>query len=106
MGRGSHDAYGDMEEFAEAVRDPRLRERLRDALAGKGAFRRFRDVVYNAPEELGRVWNRFSDLRRQERALRWLVREGLVQQAEAEAPEIAIADEAGQVLAGVRGGRR
>lgn len=103
-GEGSHEAYGDMEEFADAVRDPRLRERFHDALSGKGAFRRFRDVVYNTPEELGQVWNGFSDLRSQERALRWLVREGLVEAAEAEVRTVAIAERADQILAEVRGG--
>lgn len=103
-GEGSHEVYGDMEEFADAVRDPRLRERFHGALSGTGAFRRFRDIVYNTPEELGRVWNRFSDLRSQERALRWLVREGLVEEADAAVRTVAIAEGADRILAELRGG--
>ena len=42
-------AYRDMEEFTEAVNDGALRTRLRDALAGKGAFGRFKRVLGDHP---------------------------------------------------------
>jgi hypothetical protein len=71
-GIGSHDAYGDMVDFASAVADPLVRRRLGEALDGGGAFRRFKRVVYNTPDEVGKVWNRFRDARAELRALDWL----------------------------------
>lgn len=41
------------------------------AINGKGAFRRFKDVLLRYPEERER-WFRFKDERMQERALEWL----------------------------------
>lgn len=37
-------------EFSESIEDPALRTRLRDALRGKGAFRRFLDIVRDIPD--------------------------------------------------------
>lgn len=36
--------YGDMEDFVESVDDPRAADLLARAIAGRGAFRRFKDV--------------------------------------------------------------
>jgi hypothetical protein len=41
----SREGYRDMEEFIATVRDPRLAELLEVAIAGRGAFRRFKDVL-------------------------------------------------------------
>jgi hypothetical protein len=71
-GTGSQDAYGDMVDFASAVADPLVRHRLEEALEGGGAFRRFKGVVYNTTDELGKVWNRFRNARAELRALDWL----------------------------------
>ena len=38
----SHEGYADMEDFIERVRDPRARDLLSRAIAGRGAFRRFK----------------------------------------------------------------
>ena len=37
--------YDMMEAFCDTVADERKQERLRDAISGKGAFRRFKDMV-------------------------------------------------------------
>lgn len=42
---GSRDAYQDMEDFIDALDDDNLAERLAIAISGRGAFRRFRDVL-------------------------------------------------------------
>lgn len=44
-----------MREFADTVDDGELRARLEDALSGRGAFRRFRDVVFG-DRELRSLW--------------------------------------------------
>ncbi len=87
-GLGSQTGYADMEEFTELVPDPRTRERLRDALQGKGAFKRFRNVVYNAPAEIGKVWNRFKGARGELRALDWLEENELGDAAALEAARV------------------
>ncbi len=67
----SHQGYEDMVDFIATVKDERLAELLEVAINGKGAFRRFKDVLLNYPEERER-WFHFRDDRAQERALEWL----------------------------------
>lgn len=80
---GSHEAYGDMEDFIERVRDRRARELLARAIEGRGAFRRFKDTLLQFPE-LRDAWFSFHDTRMERRALRWLAGESLVDEREAE----------------------
>ncbi len=47
----SREQYKWMEQFVAMVDDPALRERLIIAIDGKGAFRRFKDVLLNYPVE-------------------------------------------------------
>jgi len=60
-----------MEDFIATVEGERLAELLEVAIKGKGAFRRFKDVLLNYPEERER-WFEFKDDRMRERALEWL----------------------------------
>ncbi len=66
-----HEGYEDMVDFIATVKDEHLAELLEVAINGKGAFRRFKDVLLNYPEERER-WFQFKDDRTQERALEWL----------------------------------
>jgi hypothetical protein len=79
----SHESYGDMEDFAERIRDARARDLLVRAIAGRGAFRRFKDTLFDFPE-LRQAWFRFHDARIERRALQWLAAEGVVDPAAAE----------------------
>lgn len=63
--------YGDMENFIATVKDGHLAGLLEVAIDGKGAFRRFKDVLAGYPEEW-EIWFRFKDERMQQRALEWL----------------------------------
>ncbi|HLB13278.1 MAG TPA: UPF0158 family protein [Dehalococcoidia bacterium] len=72
----SREAYGDMEEFFETVGDGRLQELLEVAINGKGAFRRFKDVLARRPGQEER-WFRFSADRERRRVLEWLEEEGI-----------------------------
>ena len=67
----SHEGYEDMVEFIATVKDERLVELLEVAINGKGAFRRFKDVLLNYPEER-ESWFQFKDDRMEEKALEWL----------------------------------
>jgi len=67
----SHEGYSDMVDFIATVKDEHLVELLEVAINGKGAFRRFKDVLLNYPEERER-WFQFKDDRMEERALEWL----------------------------------
>lgn len=67
----SHEGYNDMVAFTENVKDLTLQQMLWRALEGKGAFRRFKDVLLSFPEERER-WFRFKDGCVAERVLRWI----------------------------------
>ena len=67
----SYEGYRDMQVFIATVEDDHLAELLEVAINGKGAFRRFKDVLLNYPEERER-WFQFKDDRMKERALEWL----------------------------------
>jgi len=56
---GSRDGYRDMERFIGTVRAPGRADRLEVAISGRGAFRRFKDVLGSWPGELDR-WYEFS----------------------------------------------
>ncbi len=82
----SRQSYQDMVDFAETVPDPHLRELLDVALAGKGAFRRFKDVLDRYPRERER-WFEFSDRRSRERTDAWLRGQGILPDEETEETE-------------------
>jgi hypothetical protein len=65
------DGYRDMERFIETVKDKNLNQLLSLAIKGKGAFRRFKDVLHDYPQERDR-WFRFQADRTQQRVLEWL----------------------------------
>ena len=67
----SHEGYEDMEDFIATVKDEHLAELLELAINGRGAFRRFKDVLLRYPEERER-WFQFKDERIEERARGWL----------------------------------
>jgi hypothetical protein len=78
----SREGYRDMEDFIARVPDRRPADLLERAIAGRGAFRRFKDALFEFPE-LQKAWFRFSDVRMQRRAIDFLVDEGLVDEADA-----------------------
>lgn len=68
---GSREGYRDMQRFIATVDDEHLCELLEVAIDGKGAFRRFKDVLSDYPEERQR-WFEFSEERKRRRAREWL----------------------------------
>jgi Uncharacterised protein family (UPF0158) len=73
---GSRIEYRWMEEFTGTVRDARLRDRLKVALDGRGAFRRFKNVLLDFPAERER-WFALRDERLHAAARGWLVELGI-----------------------------
>ena len=55
----SHDGYRDMVWFIEDLDDAGLADRLARAISGRGAFRRFKDTLFDRPELMTR-WYAFS----------------------------------------------
>lgn len=72
---GSRDGYRDMEAFIATITDPDHADRLEIAIQGRGAFRRFKDVLARDPGELER-WFAFCDERERGRARAWLADAG------------------------------
>ncbi|GCB43764.1 hypothetical protein SNL152K_1049 [Streptomyces sp. NL15-2K] len=72
---GSRAGYRDMELFIDGLGDVALAERLRIATTGRGAFRRFKDVLAR-DERAWRRYHRLSDERQRGRTRAWLVEEG------------------------------
>jgi hypothetical protein len=66
-----YEAYNLMVEFAGSVKNKRLREKLEIALDGKGAFRRFKNVIADYPDE-EKKWFAFKDKRMREDVIEWL----------------------------------
>jgi hypothetical protein len=74
-GEGSHEAYRDLQRFIATVDDDDFAQRLRRAIEGRGAFRRFRAELEAEPAELTR-WHRFDADARLGHARSWLAGHG------------------------------
>ena len=73
---GSSVEYEWMTEFTASVADTRLRDLLEIALDGRGAFRRFKNVLLGDLRERDR-WLAFRDARLREAARSWLAEQGI-----------------------------
>ncbi len=74
--RPSREGYRTMQRFLDRVSDPALRERLAGALVGKGAFRRFKDLLLDYPDVRSQ-WFTFKDAEIFAYISEWLQREGV-----------------------------
>jgi hypothetical protein len=63
--------YNDMDSFIATVDDDELRDRLWNAIRGRGAFRYFKDLIARYPN-VEEQWYAYKDARAKERLLRWL----------------------------------
>ena len=72
----SAEGYRDMEDFIVTVEDERVREKLIVAVNGRGAFKRFKDVLLDYPESRDR-WFGFKEGRVLDRVYEWLEFEGI-----------------------------
>jgi hypothetical protein len=67
-----------MVDFIEAISDDTAGRRLGRALSGRGAFRRFKDELYEEYPGLVPAWQAFRDARAKRRAVEWLLDQGLI----------------------------
>lgn len=67
----SRRGYNDMVDFANSIKDDSLKDKLAAALNGRGAFRRFKDVLLDYPDEQA-SWFELEEKRRRERFEEWL----------------------------------
>jgi hypothetical protein len=67
----SRAAYRVMEDFIDTVADQRFQAQLAYAIQGRGAFRRFKDTLFNDPAERER-WFAFNTAHAREQMLAWL----------------------------------
>jgi hypothetical protein len=70
--------YQDMDDFADRITDERAGRRLARAIEGKGAFRRFKDELYQEHPDLVPAWHAFRDARARRRAVQWLADNSLI----------------------------
>lgn len=70
--------YQDMADFAERVSSEAAGRRLARAIQGRGAFRRFKNVLYEELPELLPAWHAFRETRANRRAVEWLADGGLI----------------------------
>lgn len=74
--RESHSAYRSMSEFLDTVDDISLREELSTVLNGKGAFRRFKDILLQYPKERKR-WHGYNAKTIKWEVIEWLTSIGV-----------------------------
>ncbi|MGH3988201.1 MAG: UPF0158 family protein [Pseudonocardiaceae bacterium] len=55
--------YTDMTDFAEGISDDAAGRRLSRAIRGRGAFRRFKDELFEEAPDLVPAWHAFRDAR-------------------------------------------
>lgn len=70
----TRESYRDMEAFIETATAPRFQQRLDRAIRGRGAFRRFKDELFDEPDERER-WFAFKQERLRDRVREWLTDE-------------------------------
>ncbi len=66
-----YQGYNDMDHFIATLDNEDLQDRLSRAIHGRGAFRRFKDLVARHPD-VEEQWYAYKDARAKERLLRWL----------------------------------
>jgi len=67
----SREGYQDMVAFTESLEDENLKEKLCIALNGRGAFRRFKDVLLSYLKRR-EEWFKFQNERLEKRVMEWL----------------------------------
>jgi hypothetical protein len=70
--------YRDMADFADGISDERAGRSLARAIQGNGAFRRFKNRLYEDFPGLLPAWHAFQSTRAKRRAIEWLVDNSLL----------------------------
>ncbi len=67
--------YQWLDAFIASVEEDALRDRMLAAINGKGAFRRFKDILLTVPDERRR-WFEFRDVAMRDRIIEWVREQG------------------------------
>ena len=67
----SHIQYQWVSEFVKSIEHESIKSRMEAAINGKGAFRRFKDILLTLPDERRR-WFEFRDRRMRIRVVEWI----------------------------------
>jgi predicted nucleotidyltransferase len=87
----SSESYKDLRDFVDRVSDRRAADLLSRSIEGRGAFRRFKDTLFEFPE-LRQSWFAFHDTRMRRRAIEWLSDMGLIDETAANAELATLKD--------------
>ncbi|MEZ4272818.1 MAG: UPF0158 family protein [Myxococcota bacterium] len=68
--------YQWLDEFIKTIDDEPIRARMEAAINGKGAFRRFKDILLTLPDERRR-WFEFRDIMMRTRIIEWVTEQGI-----------------------------
>jgi len=68
--------YQWLDEFIKTIDDDKVRGRMEAAINGKGAFRRFKDILLSLPDERRR-WFEFRDVMMRQRIIEWVHEQGI-----------------------------
>jgi hypothetical protein len=68
--------YQWLDSFIKTIEDEALRKRMEAAINGKGAFRRFKDILLTKPDERRR-WFEFRDVQMRQRIVEWVREQGV-----------------------------
>lgn len=68
--------YQWVDEFSKTIEDESLRIRIEASINGKGAFRRFKDILLTLPDERRR-WFEFRDQKMRQRITEWVREAGV-----------------------------
>jgi Uncharacterised protein family (UPF0158) len=74
-GKFEINSYEIMERFCQTYPNQRVSERLSDAIRAKGAYRRFKDLVFDLG--IQDKWNRFEHFAYEQIAIEWLEDKGI-----------------------------
>lgn len=69
--------YQWLDDFIKSVDDEAVKARMEAAINGKGAFRRFKDILLTLPDERRR-WFEFRDQMMRQRIIDWIREQGIV----------------------------
>ena len=68
--------YQWLDEFIKSIEDENIRGRMEAAINGKGAFRRFKDILLTLPDERRR-WFEYRDQMMRQRIIDWVREQGI-----------------------------
>lgn len=69
--------YQWLDEFIKSIEEEDIRARMEAAINGKGAFRRFKDILLTLPDERRR-WFEYRDQMMRQRIIEWVREQGVV----------------------------